>query len=255
MNRYQQKLEESKAYYDQRFGKETGNPSDINLDETYRWKVLESVLNKITATQGSDKLNILDFGCGRGWLSQKLTAFGNVTGVDLSSESVKRAAGFFPEVTFKVINAAEPVSNQLPPAFYDIVVSSEVIEHVLNQEEYINNIYTLLKPGGFLVMTTPNARWYAYHFYKDRETWKQPVEQWLSKEHILQKLNPLFKIEILNTFHAHWIHDYKTFGTPGLLGNFLLRKMLTLFGLKKNFLKFLENHGYGLYHIVCARKK
>lgn len=255
MNRDQQKLEESKAYYDKRFGKEEGHPSVINLDETYRWKILESVLNKIVTENGNQKLNILDFGCGRGWLSQKLTAFGNVTGVDLSPESVKRAAGFFPEVTFKVINAAEPVSGQLPADFFDIVVSSEVIEHVLNQEEYINNIQTLLKPRGHMIMTTPNARWYSYHFYKEREAWKQPVEKWLSKERIDELLNPFFKIEIQNTFHAHWIHDYKTFGTPGLLGNELLRKSLTLFGLKKKYLQLLEKKGYGLYHIVCARKK
>lgn len=251
----QHKLEESKAYYDQRFGKDEVHPSLINLDETYRWNVLESVLKKIVAESRSHKLNILDFGCGRGWLSQKLTAFGNVTGVDLSPDSVKRAAGFFPDVTFKVINAAEPVGSQLPAGSFDIIVSSEVIEHVLNQEEYINNIYALLKPGGYLVMTTPNASWFNYHFYKERNSWKQPVELWLSKERISQLLNPLFKIEILNTFHAHWIHDYRTFGMPDILGNVLLRKSLTLLRLKKKYLHLLEEKGYGLYHIVCARKR
>lgn len=254
MGNNQQKTEESKAYYDNRFGKDEVHPSAINLDETYRWTVIESVLNKIVPDKKTD-IHILDFGCGRGWLSQKLTNYGNVTGVDLSPESVKRAASFFPDVTFKVINAAEPVSGQLPAGFFDIVVSSEVIEHVLNQEEYIHNIYTLLKPGGYLIMTTPNARWYSYHFYKERIKWKQPVEQWLSKERIAALLGNQFDIEKLNTFHAHWIHDYKTYGMPGLLGNTLLRKLLTLFGQKKNYHKFLEKRGYGLYHIVCARKK
>jgi 2-polyprenyl-3-methyl-5-hydroxy-6-metoxy-1,4-benzoquinol methylase len=255
MNCDQQKLEESKAYYDQRFGNEEGHPSRLTLDETYRWNVIETVLKKIVAEHPVKTLQILDFGCGRGWLSQKLTAFGQVTGVDLSPESIKRAAGFFPEVTFKVINAAEPVSGQLPAGTFDIVISSEVIEHVLNQPEYINNISTLLKPGGILLMTTPNARWYDYHFYKERIMWKQPVEQWLSKESIFEMLNPRFNIETLNTFHAHWIHDYRTFGLPGLLGNSLWRKGLTLFGLKKRYLQWLEKKGFGLYHIVCARKK
>jgi 2-polyprenyl-3-methyl-5-hydroxy-6-metoxy-1,4-benzoquinol methylase len=248
------KLEESRIYYDERFGKEKGHPSVINLDEAYRWNIIESAMKKIVAGR-TTPVQILDFGCGRGWLSHKLTAFGHVTGADLSPESVKRAAGFFPEVTFKVINAAEPVSGQLPEQFFDIVVSSEVIEHVLNQQEYLNNIFILLKPGGYLVLTTPNARWYSHHFYKDRQSWKQPVEQWLSANELKSLLADRFHIEKLDTFHAHWIFDYKTFGMPGLLGNKWLRMMLTLLNLKKSFLQLLEKKGFGLYLIVSARKK
>lgn len=253
MNSEQPQLEENKAYYDNRFGKAADHPSVINLDETYRWQVLASALKKIVAGINAE-VNILDFGCGRGWLSQKLSAFGQVTGVDLSPESVKRAATFFPEVTFKVINAAEPVSGQLPSGYYDVVVSSEVIEHVLNQQEYIQNIFTLLKPGGFLIMTTPNARWYSYHFYKDRISWKQPVENWLTAQNLTTLLLPRFSIENMNTFHAHWIFEYPTFGLPGLLGNSILRKSLTFFRIKKFYLQLLEKKGYGLYHLIIARK-
>jgi SAM-dependent methyltransferase len=67
---------------------------------------------------------------------------------------------------------------------FDIIVCSEVIEHIQDEQKlsFLNNLKALLKPNGFLILTTPR---------KDAETeWKkygdpaQPIEDWLFEETI-----------------------------------------------------------------------
>lgn len=48
-------------------------------------------------------------------------------------------------------------TTDLPSESYDGVVSVEVIEHVPNDAAFISQIHRLLKPGGSLVLTTPNG--------------------------------------------------------------------------------------------------
>lgn len=43
------------------------------------------------------------------------------------------------------------------PNSFDGVIAIEVIEHIREDEVFIKNIYSILKPGGFLILTTPNG--------------------------------------------------------------------------------------------------
>jgi SAM-dependent methyltransferase len=45
----------------------------------------------------------------------------------------------------------------LPENSYDIVVAVEVLEHVVKDGQFIRNVYRVLRPGGFFLMTTPNG--------------------------------------------------------------------------------------------------
>lgn len=45
--------------------------------------------------------------------------------------------------------------------YYDGVVASEVIEHVINPELFMKSCIKALKPGGKLFITTPNRTWYS----------------------------------------------------------------------------------------------
>lgn len=48
--------------------------------------------------------------------------------------------------------------TQIPEASYDIAVAVEVLEHVEEDHLFIENVYRVLKPGGYFIMTTPNGR-------------------------------------------------------------------------------------------------
>lgn len=105
---------------------------------------------------------ILDMGCGMGWFANKLAQFGPTTGIDLCDEAIEHAKSKFPEVTFKAGNVFE---MDLPKQHFDVVVSQEVIAHVPDQVGYLERAAQVLKPGGYLIVTTPNR------FVHNRSDW------------------------------------------------------------------------------------
>ena len=85
------KKEITKEYYNNRFGELSQN---LNEEELIRWSALST---QISAIKENKTLQIADFGCGRGWLSNKLSEFGHVTGFDISELSVANAKKSFPD--------------------------------------------------------------------------------------------------------------------------------------------------------------
>jgi ubiquinone/menaquinone biosynthesis C-methylase UbiE len=103
------------------------------------------------------KKRILDIGCGDGSFIIKLKKRCETFGVDISQSAVKmaREAG---------INAyeADVSSQELPfqDEYFDIIYMGDVIEHLTNPDFAINEVHRVLKPNGFLVLSTPNlASW------------------------------------------------------------------------------------------------
>lgn len=62
------------------------NKASPNYDENLRWSIIEKFLYFIegyyAALSNNSKNNILDVGCGRGWLTNILSAHGNVIGIE-----------------------------------------------------------------------------------------------------------------------------------------------------------------------------
>lgn len=57
----------------------------------------------------------------------------------------------------KSIEFEDITKTNIPDGSYDGVVSVEVIEHVPEDSLFVRQIHRILKPGGFLVLTTPNG--------------------------------------------------------------------------------------------------
>jgi 2-polyprenyl-3-methyl-5-hydroxy-6-metoxy-1,4-benzoquinol methylase len=109
--------------------------------------------------QTTEKLRVLDLGCGNGSLSQKIAQQGyEVMGVEDSASGVLCARQSFPECSFIQASIYDLPYSELENAF-DIVVSAEVIEHLLYPRELIRAAKKCLKPKGRLIITTP------YHGY------------------------------------------------------------------------------------------
>lgn len=99
--------------------------------------------------------HILDIGCGNGALvTIPLAALGfPILGIDPDIESVQRAQELNSHANceFKAL-----LSNEIDAAF-DIVICSEVLEHVHDFVGLYEEIVRLLKPGGLAIITVPNG--------------------------------------------------------------------------------------------------
>lgn len=100
------------------------------------------------------KLNkILDVGCGRGEFLEEAQKFGwNVTG----SEYSETAVNILKAKNITVISG--DIEEYLTTDYFDVIVSIEVIEHLKNPLQNTNKMFSLLRPGGLLFLTTPNRK-------------------------------------------------------------------------------------------------
>ncbi len=103
-------------------------------------------------------LRILDVGCGGGLLTEPLKRLGaNVTGLDASPEAIKVAKDHALAMGLDIDYRIGDLSV-IPYEFnqFDVVIASEVIEHVSDPQSFLQEIYKLTNPGGKLIITTLN---------------------------------------------------------------------------------------------------
>jgi 2-polyprenyl-3-methyl-5-hydroxy-6-metoxy-1,4-benzoquinol methylase len=96
---------------------------------------------------------ILDIAAGSGAMSQRLIDQGaNVNSIDIVAENfrVKHA-----NCIFHNLNLNDDFSSVFTHQF-NVIVALEIIEHINNTRHFIQNCEKLLKPGGILVLSTPN---------------------------------------------------------------------------------------------------
>jgi 2-polyprenyl-3-methyl-5-hydroxy-6-metoxy-1,4-benzoquinol methylase len=97
--------------------------------------------------------DLLDFGSGTGFLTQQLNGtkrFATVTAADL----MPRPASLGENIAWIEADLNEPLPYD--GASFDVIVSAEVIEHLENPRFVAREMFRLLRPGGALLLTTPN---------------------------------------------------------------------------------------------------
>lgn len=105
-------------------------------------------------------LDILDIGCGAGYVAGHLAAQGHrVTGVDPAEDGIALARRSFPAVRFEVGSGYDDLSGMMPEGSWDVIVAAEVIEHLYAPQRFLRNIHGYLREGGCIILTTP------YHGY------------------------------------------------------------------------------------------
>jgi len=144
---------------------------------------------------GRRDLEILDVGCGSGWMSAQLAEFGSVCGVDLSAGVLELAQRKFPKVRFI---AGDFMTLDLPADAVDVVVSLEVLAHVADHAAFLRRVAERLKPGGTLMLSTQNR------FVFQRLDGIAPlapglIRRWVSVRQLRQLLERDFVIDELMT--------------------------------------------------------
>lgn len=97
-----------------------------------------------------------DVGCGAGLLCEPLARLGaQVTGVDAAPENVTAASAHAIGAGLEIRYIAGELA-ELDLGRFDLVTSMEVIEHVADKRAFLASLAAALKPGGLMVLSTPN---------------------------------------------------------------------------------------------------
>ena len=119
--------------------------------------------NEKTETKFLDGLECLDIGCGGGILSERLSRLGaRVTGIDASESSINVAKQHSIKsrlkINYRCITTTDLLKNEKEKFLnkFDIVIASEVIEHVNERNIFLSDISKLSRSGGLIVFTTIN---------------------------------------------------------------------------------------------------
>jgi len=78
-----------------------------------------------------------------------------VTALDIEMSYLNNAKILLKKYNNIEIIAADILYNNIPSATYDLILCSEVIEHIEDPSKAIKEIYRILKPGGILILSTP----------------------------------------------------------------------------------------------------
>lgn len=123
------------------------------------WHV-KKTLRKIRNEIPSDA-NILDAGSGMGQYTWRMSRMGRkwkITGIDINNEEVEscnvffRKAGLSERVGFR----GADLTSFMEPDSFDLILSVDVMEHILEDEKVFRNFHASLRSKGILLISTPS---------------------------------------------------------------------------------------------------
>ena len=150
------------------------------------------------ASELTEGKKVLDLGCNTGYGSNIIkNSCKEIIGVDVSEKAIKMAQDLYVNkgIEYKLIDGKQlPFSENS----FDVVVSFQVIEHIIEHEEYLKEIQRVLVPGGKVIFTTPNRM---IRLYPGMKPWNDfHVKEYDSAE-LKTLLDGFFNsIEILGLF-------------------------------------------------------
>ncbi|HEY7222359.1 MAG TPA: methyltransferase domain-containing protein [Micromonosporaceae bacterium] len=139
-----------------------GWETEGKAEELDRQRVAREQIARLVARRWGDALTIVDAGCGDGTfldrLAKSLDRPGtSYLGLDYSAHQIAKAK----LLPYEFHQCDLGVGMPLPAESVDIVHAAEVIEHLVNPDLLLTEATRVLRPGGQIVITTPNLHaWY-----------------------------------------------------------------------------------------------
>ena len=95
---------------------------------------------------------LLEVGCGYGYLLDEAKGYFDYRmGTDFSSGAVARSSEYAEKIIHGGVGEIEEGEEH-----FDCIIAVEVIEHIYNPNQFIHDLYHKLKPGGYLILATPD---------------------------------------------------------------------------------------------------
>jgi ubiquinone/menaquinone biosynthesis C-methylase UbiE len=147
---------------------------------------------------------VLDVACGEGYGSAFMAKQGaTVIGVDVDAAAIGHAKSRYSNIPGLSFSQGSATKLPLADASIDMIVSFETLEHLAEQEEMLAEFRRVLRPDGFLVMSSPNRPIYSdamnhrneYHVRElDRDELAEllkphfPVVRWYGQRLVFQSM-------------------------------------------------------------------
>ncbi len=130
--------------------------SKLNIYERWRYNRNKAFYSLL---EFNPKAKVIDLGCGDGNSTLKVKekiGCNEIAGVDIDKEALREAK------KKGIIVERANLDDYLPfrEAFFDVVISNQVIEHLFYPVRFMREIYRILRPDGYAVISTENlASW------------------------------------------------------------------------------------------------
>ena len=158
----QGKAFDPKAYWEKRLGEEYSlhgvgyAAMGLNYNQALyriRGRVFRRTARPLVADPASCK--VLDIGAGTGFYVDAWLGLGvkEITGLDITETAVSHLREAYPALQFVVADIGDE-TVPLAAASFDVISAFDVLFHIVDDERYaraIENLFRLLKPGGFLI--------------------------------------------------------------------------------------------------------
>jgi 2-polyprenyl-3-methyl-5-hydroxy-6-metoxy-1,4-benzoquinol methylase len=155
---------------------------------------------------------VVDLGCGVGEFSEILLKKGaNVVSIDGNKYKLNKLNNFF---QIDIEHEKIPVEDNSQ----DVVISTDVIEHLWNTEFFLNEIKRIVKKNGVIIITTPNYNFFLNRFWYivgcfEKIVYKSRHKKFYTYKSIKDELNNHFDIvdENIITYKYKSIKKFKNF--------------------------------------------
>jgi 2-polyprenyl-3-methyl-5-hydroxy-6-metoxy-1,4-benzoquinol methylase len=237
---------------------EAAIPAQVDFWNTWNAEAREAAIDEVSIDQsqtvrnwlrklGRTDLDIIDVGCGAGWMCGHLLPFGNVTGVDLSDEVLGRAAKRLPTVKFV---PGDFMSLSFPEEAFDVAVSLEVLSHVSDQPAFVKKLASILRPGGQLMLATQNRP------QLERNDVPPPapgqIRQWVDRDELSALLSKDFVVQEIFSITPKFNRGFLRYVNSGKLNRAISAAGLGI--VSRQVKKYQENKGLGWTLMALAQK-
>jgi len=203
----------SKSLLFERYSHENIHPYSTSTS-----KLIEEMIKEYLRWARS--FSLCDLGCGDGAVIFALHSQGlleaaeKIVGVDLSSERIEHLNQLKKAGVKRLIGIVSDACSvkQFTDESFDLIICSQVVEHIHNQKALVKEIYRLLKPNGKAYVSSVIRKWPGIWIYRNNGRWvldPTHVHEYSSKEEFvsLLKENGLIPIQVKVTVCAFPIWD------------------------------------------------
>jgi SAM-dependent methyltransferase len=131
------------------------------VEQTHWWfrarrRIVWSLVERYTEGGNTKRLRICELGCGTGGNLAAVVDKPEVVGVECSPQALVYARQ---RLGNRVRHGRLPNEIDLPPASFDVVLLTDVLEHIEDDAASVRTALGLLRPGGIVVATVPAYQW------------------------------------------------------------------------------------------------